>query len=307
MRRYSRFFGLIGIVILIYLFLNIDLSLLLVSFKNINLSLFLISLLMIPVSVSVKSFKWLFLVERKDKIPFKKAMGGWIAGFGFGVITPARAGDFLRAKFLKTKLGKSLLTVLIDRLNDVFALFILGIVSVIVLFSRKVPPLNLSYLFALFFVVFLAGIFLIRKERLIKKLGRPLYRYFVPKKYKQEIGETFKHFYKNLEKIQRKKVLVNFLLTFLAWSLIFVQYWFLSLALGLGLNLIAIALVTPILLLVQLIPISISGLGTREAAAVIFLGIFGISPELAIALSLGILIEDYILGGIGLLIWLKEK
>ncbi len=83
-------------------------------------------------SITLKSFKWLLVVEEKNRISLKNAVIARIAGFSAGVVTPGRAGDFLRAKFLKVRLGKSLLTVFVDRINDVLVLFLLGIFSVFI-------------------------------------------------------------------------------------------------------------------------------------------------------------------------------
>ena len=284
----------------------INLNLLLDSFKSMNYAYFLISLLFIIPAVFVKVIKWVLLVDKKDKISLSEGIFAWVAGFGVGMLTPGKLGDFTRAKFLKSKPGKSFLTVLVDRLNDVF-LFILGIFAVFILFSNKTPLSNLNYLFLLFFAFFLIGISFLRNEKLIKKIGMPFYKVLVPEKFKGVAGENINEFYRNFENLDKNKVFVNFLLTVLAWFGCFAQYWFLSLSFGLNLSYFSICLITPILILVQLIPISISGIGAREAAAVLLLSTFGIAPELAIAFSLGIMIEDYILGGIGLLCWLKVK
>jgi len=302
-----RWFGIIGIAIFAYLLLNINLQYLASQFKNINLPLFFISLILAIPCILVKALKWLLLVEAKDRISVQKAMLAWVVGFGYGLITPARLGDFLRAKFLKIKLSKSLPTVLVDRLNDVLALFIFGILCVFVVLSKEIYLSNLAYLFVFFFILFLIGIFILRNRNFVVQIGRPFYKFFVPKKFKKFVGKNFDEFYGVLEKMNRKAIILNFIFTVLAWLISFAQYWLLALALGLDLNYLAICLVSPILLLVQLIPISISGIGTREAASVLLLGLFGITPELAILFSLGILIEDYILGGFGLAIGLKVK
>ncbi len=306
-KRYSKLFVLIGIGIFIYLLSNIDLAILVNSFRKLNLLLFLISLAFIIPSVTLKSFKWLLIVDKKDRIPLPKAIVAWVAGFGAGMVTPGKVGNFLRAKFLKGKLGKSLLTVFVDRINDVFLLFILGIFSIFILFSNKNSLFNLSYLFILFFILFLILILVLRNEKLIRKIAKPFYKYLIPEKFKKSIGENFNIFYRNFEKLEKRKILGNFLLTILAWFVGFLQYWFLSFAFGLNLSYFSICLITPILLLVQLIPISISGIGTREATSVLLLSSFGISPELAIAFSLGIMVKDYIIGGIGLIFWFKVK
>ncbi len=307
MKNYFRLFGLIGIIIFIYLLLNINLSLFINYFKTINLSYFIISILFVLPAIFVKSIKWLLIVDKKDRIPLPKAIIAWVAGFGAGLITPGKVGDFLRAKFLNGKLGKSLLTVFVDRINDILVLFLLGIFSVFILFSNKNSLFNLSYLFILFFILFLILVLVLRNKKLIRKIAKPFYKYFIPEKFKESVGENFNIFYRNFEKLEKRKILGNFLLTILAWFVIFLQYWFLSFAFGLNLSYFSTCLITPILLLAQLIPISISGIGTREATSVLLLSSFGISPELAIAFSLGILIEDYILGGFGLAVWLTTK
>lgn len=302
-----RWFGIIGIGIFAYLLLNIDLQYLASQFKNINLPLFSLSLMLAIPCIFVKAFKWLLLVEPKERIPVPKAMLAWIVGFGYGLITPARLGDFLRAKFLKIKLSNGLPTVLVDRLNDVLALFIFGILCVFVVVSRAVYLLNLAYLFIFFFVLFLIGIFVLRNRTFVVQIGKPFYKFFVPRKFKKFVGKNFDEFYGVLEKMNRRAIILNFVFTISAWLISFAQYWLLALAFGLDLSYLAVCLVSPILLLVQLIPISISGIGTREAASVLLLKLFGIKPELAILFSLGILIEDYILGGFGLAIGFKVK
>ncbi len=307
MKNYFRLFGLIGIGIFIYLILNIDLSTLLTYFKSMNYFYFFISLLFIFPLVITKTIKWLLIVEKEDRISLREGIFAWAAGFAIGIITPGKFGDFTRARFLKTKIGKSLLTVFVDRLNDVFVLFILGIFSIFFLFSKETSIGNLTCLFVFFFILFIIGILVIRSEKLVRKIGRPLYRGIVPKKYKGKIGENFGVFYGSLRKLDRKKIGINFLLTILAWFIGFIQYFFLSLAFGLNLSYLLICLIIPLLFLVQLIPISISGIGTREATAVLLLSTFGISPELAIAFSLGILIENYILGIFGFIVWIKCK
>jgi hypothetical protein len=307
MKNHSRLLGLVGFVIFIYLMLNIDLTTLIDSFKKMNLYFFTISLFFVIPGVSIKALKWLLLIRKEDRISFGRAIVAWIVGFSYGLITPVKLGDFLRAKFLKTKPGKSILTVFIDRVNDIVVLLFLGVFSFFILFSKNTFLFNLGYLFAFLLIISVVGVFILRNEKLIKKIGKPFYKYLVPKKFKKIVGENFNVFYRNFEKLNKKIVLINFLLTILAWFIAFVQYWFLSIALGMTLDLFHICLISPILLLVQLIPVTISGIGTREAASILLLSTFAVSPELAIAFSLGILFEDYILASFGYLALLKIR
>ncbi|MCK4730268.1 MAG: flippase-like domain-containing protein [Candidatus Aenigmarchaeota archaeon] len=300
--KYSKLIGLFGIGLFIYLISFINLELLVDSFKNLDIIYLLISFSFIISGVLIKSLKWRLIINKNDRLSMKTTIIAWISGFGVGLITPAKLGELVRAKFLKSKPGISILTVLVDRFNDILVLFLIGIFAVFVLFSKKSALFNLSYLFILFFVFFIIGVFILKSEKTVKKIGRPFYKFLVPEKFKNFAGENINLFYKNFKKMNKNKIFVNFLLAIFAWFICFAQYWFLACAFGLDISYFLICLITPILILVQLIPISVSGIGTREAAAVLILSNFGISPELAIAFSLGILIEDFILGGTGLII-----
>ncbi len=66
----------------------------------------------------------------------------------------------------------------------------------------------------------------------------------------------------------------------------FVAVFWLAHGLGLTISLLHIAVFLPLIILLTLLPVSISGLGVREGAFVFFFGAIGIPPEKAMALSL---------------------
>ena len=67
------------------------------------------------------------------------------------------------------------------------------------------------------------------------------------------------------------RVIGPFLLSLLAWEAAFTRAYFCALALGLPLSFLKVALLLPVVVVVEFIPISIMGLGTREAALFLFL------------------------------------
>jgi len=72
-------------------------------------------------------------------------------------------------------------------------------------------------------------------------------------------------------------------------------------ALGLNLSIAALLLVVPVVELVRMLPISIAGIGVREAAFVTMLGQFGVNQSMAFAFSIVVYIVFFgfsILGGI---------
>ncbi|KAF0184555.1 MAG: membrane protein [Nitrospirae bacterium] len=66
----------------------------------------------------------------------------------------------------------------------------------------------------------------------------------------------------------------------------FIAVFWLAQGLGLGITLLQIAVFLPLIILLALLPVSISGLGVREGAFVFFFGAIGIASDKAMALSL---------------------
>ncbi|HXF61981.1 MAG TPA: lysylphosphatidylglycerol synthase transmembrane domain-containing protein, partial [Caldilineaceae bacterium] len=93
-------------------------------------------------------------------------------------------------------------------------------------------------------------------------------------------------------------------LTALAYALYFGQCWLLAQAAGLPVGVGPVSYATALGSLVTLLPISISGLGTREATLILYLGAAGVQPESALGFSLLIFAVFYAgSGALGLMAW----
>jgi hypothetical protein len=91
----------------------------------------------------------------------------------------------------------------------------------------------------------------------------------------------------------------------LAYGIFFGQCYLLALALGLPLSYLQVSYTVAIGSLVTLLPISISGLGTREAAIIAYLATAGITGEQALGFSLLVFAAFYVAGGLfGAVAWL---
>ncbi len=83
-------------------------------------------------------------------------------------------------------------------------------------------------------------------------------------------------------------------------------YW-LAHGLGLTISLLHIAVFLPLIILLTLLPVSISGLGVREGAFVFFFGALGLPPEKALALSLLWFLSTVAAGLWGLIEYLRVR
>lgn len=94
---------------------------------------------------------------------------------------------------------------------------------------------------------------------------------------------------------------------------VFVQFagilgvYVLSIGLGQNIPFLAFLIYLPLIILISMIPISVSGLGVREGAFVLFFGLIGVKPEAATAISLSWFLAFSVGSLIGLVEYLKYK
>lgn len=135
--KISKFLPLIGVVLFIYIIWSVGPFKILENFETANPVYFLLAIILIIPVVLVKAFKWKLLVwSYRIDYALKDCISAWLIGFFIGLITPGRIGDFAKALYLKESrnisLGKSLVTVFFDRLNDILMLFCLGVAGIFV-------------------------------------------------------------------------------------------------------------------------------------------------------------------------------
>lgn len=125
------------------------------------------------------------------------------------------------------------------------------------------------------------------------------------------LGNRFKSFSgidEYLESVIAKKqiLLKAFLYSIAIQLFIIITIYILAKGLLLNLSFLSLFVFVPIITVVSLLPISISGIGLREGAFVILLGMINISPEKAMALSILWFLSIVVAGLPGLFVYLKN-
>jgi len=128
----------------------------------------------------------------------------------------------------------------------------------------------------------------------------------VPKRY-MKISLTFGKFARGLKELtsQKKMVVIVSLLSMAAYLATIFQYYLIARLIGLKIDYVFLLFLVPILIFIEIIPLSISGIGTRDAALVFFLSALGIGAASAISFAFSILVFNYLilLPGLILLFW----
>jgi uncharacterized protein (TIRG00374 family) len=113
----------------------------------------------------------------------------------------------------------------------------------------------------------------------MRAIVRPVLLFLAPQKVANQLKTHAAEFYENLVSLFRpaSRVPGPFALSLGAWWMAWFRAYFCAVALGIPLSLGRILLVMPIVVVVEFLPVTILGLGIREAALFLFFA----SPEVS--------------------------
>jgi len=300
---------LIGIFFVIFLLLKVDIDKMVDVLVGVTPMLLGLGILMNIPQILIKALRWRWLLG-KQQISY----GIWqviLTYFGsifVGLVTPGRLGEFVKAIHLyqdcDVPIGTAFSSVLADRLFDLYALLIVGGAALFSLTRWDVGGIWGIVLFAfiltLLLVLFLHPSFLEFAQKIEMRLGRVSGWLISPLKWLRDLGD-------GLRKISLSSLVILGGITFLAYLVFFGQCYVLLLALGSKISFIQAGFAVGLGSLVTLLPISISGIGTRDVTIVTYLGMMGVSTDVALGYSLLVFLTFYVAGGLmgAIAFWMK--
>ncbi|VVB59981.1 Lysylphosphatidylglycerol synthase TM region [uncultured archaeon] len=296
---------IVGGSILLYLFNKIGFGKIKAAVLSLNPVYMLGFFFFIALSVILKGLKWkmsLGIFDIKTKLLDATEM--WIIGFSIGAMTPGRMGDFVKILYLDEKKSKSMGAVLLDRLTDVFAVLVFALMGLGIFGSAVGSAKQMIFLA---FAALLAGILILKKYH--KPLSGAVLSRIVPKKYRASLKEGAAHFFESSRQAlkYRKRIFGISLMSVFIWMVSGLQGFIIARSLGIGIGYLPLLFILSIVALVELIPITVAGLGTREATIVFLMSVLGVESEKAIVFSLVNFIFGYlVLALVGYVFWLRR-
>lgn len=307
----KKLLALIGIALFLLILLSIDLNKTISILAKGDFTLIFLAIIILIVTIAVRCLKWFLILKNQGiEISLWKAFKYYYIGIVLGTFTPGRLGDFAKALYLKKHgLAKVFAAVLVDRLADVAVLFFTGLIaSVLFLMYFNVEVLSIPLLLFLLFLFFFA-LYVFMHEPLLKKLLKPFYNFLVPERFKTQLRQGFSTFLQTSHSILKSKKLMLAVtaISFASWALLIYAAYLVALSLNLTVSLSFLFLVIPVTTLVMLIPISISGIGTRDATTIILFSLVGIAAEQSLAFSLLFFAASLIVATLGIPLFMSEK
>lgn len=239
--------------------------------KGMSLPVFISAIFLYILAQFISTLRWKLLLP--GVLGIRKLFSLYMIGAFFNTLLPGViGGDAVKGFYLYQATGRGSLT-----LASIFMDRYLGFVVLIAICALAFPfgykyfyGSRLEWLLPLVVLSFIIGSFLVFGLRLGKriKILSGFYDYF--------------HAYRNQKEVIGKTLLLSVLVQL---SGIFSVY---ILALGIGRHIpfLACLIFVPLIVMFTTLPISISGLGVREGAFVLFFGLIGIKPGVATAISL---------------------
>lgn len=296
---------LLGLLLLVALLARLDAGAVYEAMRRADLRLILLAVLLDAPLIFLKTLRWQGILRAQAiDMPVWPAFLAYFGSLFIGFLTPGRLGEFVKAVHVTQDCGASsgqaFASVLADRLFDLYALVLVGGAALLALSTEGAPALALVGL-----VVALTAplaLFLHPRafgwlQRQAGRLGGLAARLFAEGGWLAEMRA-------GIMQLRWPTMVTAVLLTALAYALFFGQCYLLALALGLPVSYVTVSYAVALGSLVTLIPISISGLGTREAVMIAYLGAAGIAPEPALTFSLLVFATFYLAGGLmGAVAW----
>lgn len=272
MRRLSSFAFLLGLILFVLLLRMVDLSATWELLKTAKPLWVAAAFLFLLPEIFIKGFRLMTLCRTfHSKLSFKNSVWIYLAGQPLGAVTPAKLGDIVRVlgigRWGALRKHSAFAVHVADKVYDLMALVLLAATGLITLIAQsqfKGPAVAALMGMGIGILI----MFLFLNPQWMRLFIKPLLLLLAPQKLAEQLSAHGHEFYKDLLGLFQPsyRLILPFGLSLAAWTAVLVRSYFCAQAVGLPLSFITIALLLPVVIVIEFLPITILGFGTREAA-----------------------------------------
>lgn len=267
---------------------------------------FVVALIFFVLNTIVKAFRWNRIkADQNINYSLKDSILMYYSAIYIGALTPGRLGEFVKILYLRSdnhRTGSALFNTILDRLYDLGFLCLVGCAGLFI-FGSYVTS-NATYLILFFILLVLGAAVFFWKRSMFKRLFLRIVDFIIPKKRAASFRVNTEHFFSQFELISPAKYLLYGFYTLISWLLYYLMLFAAAKGLGMDISFWVLSIVVSLAALVTLLPVSISGIGTRDVIFLLILGTLGVAKEVIIAFSLSVLLLLLLSTAIGFVCWL---
>src|SRR5579862_251433 len=240
--------------------------------------------------IAVGTWRWrLLLTAQHVDVPFRSLMNSYLVANFFNQILPSNVGgDVVRIGDTSKPVGSTTLAamlVLVDRGIGLLGLAFVAAVgaSITAWISPTLGPIGPGILWLILAAAIVATGWAVWMPHGVGALLKPL-RVL----HQEWVGERIEQLMAALHKFRsaRSALVIGFAAAVVVQGLLVLFYVSIALALRYEISIADLAVVVPISLVIQMLPVSLGGLGVRESTFVLYLKPFGVAQQSALTLSL---------------------
>ena len=283
-----RLLKLLGPLFFIFLFIRVvDPQATASALKEIRLDIALLSILLFPVVNAALTYRWWLICQRlKLGASFNGLFQLYYIAWFLSALPLVGISPLAKLFYLKEEekpVGISAASIIFDKLADIFGLLIFGIFGLVYLPQSL---FNISYLGTIIAVALLAVILLLIFGSKIRSIGLSFLKQYTNQRL-QKIGGNLQADLKGLwSRFNLSFFLLILIISIAIGILRALVLYILAISLNISVSFGLIVAARAIIGIVNVIPITISGLGTRDGILLLTLPFAGVTKEAAIALGL---------------------
>ena len=283
---FKKLLPFIGLIILIFIIATLDLKEICAVFSTIDPFYSFLSFFSVFPVVFLSNVQWQILLKKqKIRVSFLYSLKNIFIGYFYGFITPGGIGAYTRSFYLsnesKTPLPKCVSNIIVFNTIDYLSLLLLGAIGGLFLSSISFY-LFLTIITILIIVVALL-LFFLKKEK-----SKPIFTKIVKSKIfatiSDHLTDSVDSFYEDLPSF--RDIILPFSISLFGWVVRSSILFLIARMFSVNVPFFYFILIIAVANVVASIPVTIYGLGTREAALISMFSVFNVIPEKILALSL---------------------
>jgi hypothetical protein len=288
--------------VLLFLFQRVDITRILQAVYKSNKPILIFAAVLISFGYIIGFFRWRMLLKELNlNLPRPLIFRSFCIGFFSNLFFPSTiGGDLCRSadlSALSRQPRQVVASVVLDRLSGYTALTVVAL-GALLIGHKLITEIAVFFVLGII-VMLLAGILAILFNNFLFSKVSKFFSCF------GRIGEALSNLHYEIYKFREKKKIIskNFLYSLIIQLIIPLSFYLLSLALATKISPVYFFILVPIISAITALPISIGGLGLREASSMFFFTTVGMSAEIAVTVSLLSFFIIFLLGTTGGIIY----
>jgi uncharacterized protein (TIRG00374 family) len=285
---------LLGPILLVVVIARLgDLDTMVATLTHASPGWFVLAVLLNPLIVHIKVERWRYLMRHLGyEYGLRRAYAAFLGSAYIGMQTPGRVGDLLRIQYVRHDIempySTGLATVVMDRLSDVYAL--LGFVAVGVAYFAGALSRDLATIAWIGVGVTALAPLTLFIPGVAEKTLAHAYKRFV----RTEQAGGLENFLHALRRYVGRPLVVVLTLAVTPFLLNYTQGWLLARSMGLDITFFQVMCMLSVASLLGLMPVSVAGIGVREAFLALVFPTLGLLSAQGVAFGMSILFVQYV-------------